>query len=128
MIAPDPSDAPLRVAVVTAGVRQARFGTAVARWALDRAERCDDVVVDAVDLRDHAIPADLRPSRAGERLAWPIGAADAVLVVTCEYNHGYPASLKLAIHAVREQWAATAVGFVSYGGLAGGLRAVEQPR
>lgn len=100
----------------------------MAQWALDRAERCADVVVDAVDLRDHAIPADLRPSRAGERLAWPIGAADAVLVVSCEYNHGYPASLKLAIDAVREQWAAKAVGFVSYGGLAGGLRAVEQRR
>jgi len=49
-----------------------------------------------------------------------------VLVVTCEYNHGYPASLKLAIDAVREQWAAKAVGFVSDGGLAGGLPAVEQ--
>jgi NAD(P)H-dependent FMN reductase len=54
--------------------------------------------------------------------------ADAFVVVTPEYNHGYPASLKQAIDLPREQWQAKPVAFVSYGGIGGGLRAVEQLR
>jgi NAD(P)H-dependent FMN reductase len=34
----------------------------------------------------------------------------------------------LAIDSLREEWAAKPVGFVSYGGIGGGLRAVEQLR
>jgi NAD(P)H-dependent FMN reductase len=41
---------------------------------------------------------------------------------------GYPASLKQAIDLPRKQWQRKPVGFVSYGGVAGGLRAVEQLR
>ena len=59
-----------------------------------------------------------------ERMA----AADAFLVVTPEYNHGYPAPLKSLIDSVGEQWHAKPVAFVSYGGVSGGLRAVEQLR
>ncbi len=51
-----------------------------------------------------------------------------VVVVTPEYNHGYPASLKQAIDIPHAEWQRKAVGFVSYGGLAGGMRAVEQLR
>ncbi len=49
-------------------------------------------------------------------------------MITPEYNHGYPAGLKLAIDSVRAEWATKPVSFVSYGGLSGGLRAVEQLR
>ena len=45
-----------------------------------------------------------------------------------EYDHGSPAVLKQAIDLTREEWKAKAVGFVSYGGVAGGLRAAEQLR
>jgi NAD(P)H-dependent FMN reductase len=54
-----------------------------------------------------------------------IDAADGFVVITPEYNHGYPASLKLAIDSVYHPWQAKPVAFVSYGGIAGGLRAVE---
>ncbi|HTG15898.1 MAG TPA: NAD(P)H-dependent oxidoreductase, partial [Blastocatellia bacterium] len=57
-----------------------------------------------------------------------IGEADGFLVVTPEYNHSYPAALKLVIDAVKEQWQAKPVAFVSYGGVSGGLRAVEHLR
>ena len=49
-------------------------------------------------------------------------------MVTPEYNHGYPASLKQAIDLAHHQWQAKPVAFVSYGGISGGLRAVEQLR
>ncbi len=50
--------------------------------------------------------------------------ADAFIMVTPEYNHSYPASLKAAIDWHYTQWAAKPVAFVSYGGGAGGRHAV----
>jgi NAD(P)H-dependent FMN reductase len=48
--------------------------------------------------------------------------------VTPEYNHGYPGGLKNAIDHGFAVWANKPVAFVSYGGTAGGARAVEQLR
>ncbi len=48
--------------------------------------------------------------------------------MTSEYNHGYPAALKTALDTVKYEWRAKPVGFVAYGGMSGGLRAVEQLR
>ena len=50
------------------------------------------------------------------------------MVVTPEYNHGYPGGLKTAIDTAVEEWRAKPVAFVSYGGTAGGLRSVEALR
>ena len=50
--------------------------------------------------------------------------ADAFIVVTPEYNHSYPASLKALIDWHFTQWTAKPVAFVSYGGAAGGRHAV----
>ncbi len=55
-----------------------------------------------------------------------VEAADAFVFVTPEYNHGYPASLKLAIDYLHNEWRHKPVGFVSYGGVAAGTRSVEQ--
>ena len=49
-------------------------------------------------------------------------------MVTPEYNHSFPAPLKNAIDWHFKEWRAKPVGFVSYGGISGGLRAVEQLR
>ena len=49
-------------------------------------------------------------------------------MVTPEYNHSFPGPLKHAIDSLGHQWQAKPVGFVSYGGLSGGLRAVEALR
>jgi NAD(P)H-dependent FMN reductase len=55
-----------------------------------------------------------------------VGAVDAFVFVTPEYNHGYPAAIKNAIDYLHEEWTCKPVGFVSYGGVAAGTRAVEQ--
>jgi NAD(P)H-dependent FMN reductase len=57
--------------------------------------------------------ASTRPGRAG-------------LPIAQEYNHGYPAPLKKAIDYLHEEWRYKPVGFVSYGGVAAGTRAVQQ--
>ena len=109
----------LRVAVILGSTRQGRLCERVARWAAAGVEADGRFVLDTID------PAVPEPAAAmGERL----GAADAYLVVVPEYNHGYPAPLKALIDSYYDEWQAKPVAFVSYGGISGGLRAVEQLR
>ncbi len=68
-----------------------------------------------------------RPA-AVQALAPRLAAADAFVVVTPVYNRGYPAALKNAIDWFFHEWSAKPVGYVSYGGVGGGLHAVEQLR
>ncbi|WP_158893820.1 NADPH-dependent FMN reductase [Amycolatopsis anabasis] len=114
------SDTHFQLAVIVGSVREGRFAPVVANWFTGQAARREDVRLDVIDLAETGIPGD----GFGER----IGAADAVVVITPEYNHGYPGPLKSAIDSLNPEWHAKPVGFVSYGGLSGGLRAVEQLR
>ncbi|MFB7427689.1 NADPH-dependent FMN reductase [Streptomyces hydrogenans] len=127
----------LSVAVITASVRDGRLGPAVADWFTARALTHPGLSVRAVDLRETPLPLTLpEPGQeppaevAGvrDRLRDVLAGADAFVVVTPEYNHSFPASLKNVLDWFLAEWAAKPVGFVSYGGLAGGLRAVEQLR
>ncbi|UCM89283.1 NADPH-dependent FMN reductase [Streptomyces marincola] len=123
--------AALRLVILVGSVREGRFGPTVARWFADVAAGREDWTVDVVDLADPAVALPLDMGEAGPKqqaLAARLGAADAFVVVTPEYNHSYPAGLKNVIDWHREEWQAKPVGFVSYGGLSGGLRAVEHLR
>nr|WP_235948406.1 NAD(P)H-dependent oxidoreductase [Candidatus Frankia alpina] len=136
-IFPTPTDEaprPLALALIVGSVRAGRLGPAVAGWFAGRAGDRDDVHLDVLDLAEFPLPADLAvaPDTPSERLVRTLGqrlaAADGFVVVTPEYNHSYPAALKHLIDTYREQWFAKPVGFVSYGGMNGGLRAVEHLR
>ncbi|SDZ19696.1 NAD(P)H-dependent FMN reductase [Micromonospora pattaloongensis] len=131
------TESPYRLAVILASVRSGRFGPVVAKWCTRQAEQRGDVVVDLIDLAETPLPVagQATPVVTGQyeaedvrAFAERIGRADAFVVVTPEYNHGYPGALKIAIDAVNPEWHAKPVGFVSYGGISGGLRAVEQLR
>lgn len=128
------SISPIRLAVIVGSTREGRFGPKVANWFTGRAALRDDVSVDVIDLADTPLPPSLthRPgpedASALEAVTPRLDAADAFAVVTPEYNHSYPAPLKNAIDWHYSQWQAKPVGFVSYGGMSGGLRAVEHLR
>ena len=106
-----------QLAVIIGSTRQGRLGPAVASWFSDQAAARDDIDVDLIDLADAEAPI-------GPRLA----AADAFVVLTPEYNHSFPAPLKHVIDAFSVEWQAKPAAFVCYGGISGGLRAVEQLR
>ncbi|HJX44535.1 MAG TPA: NAD(P)H-dependent oxidoreductase, partial [Geodermatophilus sp.] len=114
------SASPIRIALIVGSTREGRFGPTVADWFASRAALHDGVAVELLDLARIDVPS----AAFGERIA----AADAFVVVTPEYNHSFPGPLKAAIDGVREEWSAKPVGFVSYGGVSGGLRAVEALR
>ncbi|MFI6155081.1 NADPH-dependent FMN reductase [Kitasatospora sp. NPDC051170] len=128
----------LRVAVIVGSVREGRLAPTVTDWFLQSAaNHAPDLDLDVIDLADVDLPLAMpdwgaAPTpRAAAALAGVtprLARADAFVVVTPEYNHSFPAALKNLIDWHREQWQAKPVGFVSYGGLGGGLRAVEQLR
>ncbi len=108
---------PIKVGVIYGSTRVGRFCDTVVRWTSGQLGLRDCF---AIDLIDPASPAsDFR-----ERMA----ACEAFVVVTPEYNHGYTGPLKQFIDSFGEEWHAKPVAFVSYGGISGGLRAVEQLR
>ncbi|CAJ61924.1 conserved hypothetical protein; putative NADPH-dependent FMN reductase domain [Frankia alni ACN14a] len=120
--------------MIVGSVRAGRLGPAVAGWFAGHARDRDDIHLDVLDLAAFPLPADMAaaPGSPPERLVRELGqrlaAADGFVVVTPEYNHSYPAALKTVIDTYREEWFAKPVGFVSYGGVSGGLRAVEHLR
>ncbi|WP_228977614.1 NADPH-dependent FMN reductase [Streptomyces sp. DH12] len=129
-----PDTAPLNLAVLLGSNREGRFAPVVADWFLAHARRHPDFTVDVVDVAEADLPTSLSADPApavrdalaevGPRLA----AADAFVVLTPEYNHSYPASLKALVDWHFDEWQAKPLGFVSYGGVSGGLRAVEHLR
>jgi NAD(P)H-dependent FMN reductase len=70
----------------------------------------------------------LRQYTKAHALAWSamVDAADAIVIVTAEYNYGYPAALKNALDYLFHEWRRKPLGFVSYGGKSAGIRAVQQ--
>lgn len=121
---------PLRLAVLVGSTREGRFGPTVAKWFHTVAAGRDDIEIDLVDLVDADLPAHWTSDLgvATRAFVHRLEEADAYVVVTPEYNHGYPAALKQAIDVSGRVWTRKPVGFVSYGGMSGGLRAVEQLR
>ncbi|GHH39131.1 NADPH-dependent FMN reductase [Streptomyces umbrinus] len=129
-----PLPEPLRIAVIVGSNREGRFGPVVAEWLLGRIRDRADLAVDVVDTADVHLPTALSYSPSAEvaaelgKVTPHLAAADAFVVLTPEYNHSFPASLKTLIDWHFHEWRAKPVAFVSYGGLSGGLRAVEQLR
>jgi NAD(P)H-dependent FMN reductase len=119
---------PIKLDIIVASVRAGRIAPVVADWFAGTVRRRPEFDVGIVDLADTPLPQDLSGGAEAEAFTRRIGAADALVIVTSEYNHGYPAALKTAIDTVKHEWRTKPVGFVSYGGLSGGLRAVEQLR
>lgn len=121
-------DTPLRLEVIVASVRPERFAPVVADWFLRTVRASPEFDIGVIDLSETPLPVDLTDTPVVERYRARLAAADAFVAITSEYNHGYPASLKTAFDTAKREWRAKPIGFVSYGGLSGGLRAVEQLR
>ncbi|MET8243072.1 NAD(P)H-dependent oxidoreductase [Streptomyces sp. NPDC005202] len=124
--------APLNVALVVGSNRHGRFGPVIADWLLGRLRDRADLVPQVVDVAETDLPTTLAPTpeatAALADITPKLASADAFVVVTPEYNHSFPAGLKNLIDWHFTEWRAKPVALVSYGGLAGGLRAVEHLR
>jgi NAD(P)H-dependent FMN reductase len=124
-----------KLMVVIASTRPGRVGLPVGQWVHRRAVEHPAFDVDLVDLAELALPFMDEPNHPRlhryvhehtRRWSARVAAADAFVFVTPEYNHGYNAPLKNAIDYLHHEWEHKPVGFVGYGGIAAGTRAVQQ--
>ena len=124
-----------KLLIILASTRPGRVGLPVANWFNELAVTDARFEVELVDLAELALPLldepkhpRLREYSHDHTFAWSetVDSADAVVLVTAEYNYGYPAALKNALDYLHHEWRFKPVGFVSYGGVAAGTRAVQQ--
>jgi NAD(P)H-dependent FMN reductase len=123
--------------VISGTTREGRFSERVAAWVMGRLQQHEAFELELVDLRDHPLPffdGDA-PARTGRdyadeavtRFSRVVDRADGYLILTGEYNHGYPAVLKNALDSTFVEWRRKPVAYVGWGNT-GGARAIEQLR
>ena len=90
--------------------------------------------IEVVDLAEVALPLLDEPNhpRFGDYVHqhtkdWSasVSRADAFVFVVPEYNHSFNGATKNALDFLHNEWRDKAVGTVTYGGVSGGLRAVQ---
>lgn len=120
--------------VIAVSTRPTRAGFPLSQWMFERAKAHGAFEVELVDLKQQNLPLFDEPNHPRlrqyehehtKRWSAKIEVADAFIFVTPEYNHGAPPSLINALDYLVHEWAHKPVGFVSYGGPAGGIRAVQ---
>lgn len=125
-----------RLGVIIASVRPQRLGEPIGHWFVDFAREHGAFEVEVLDLREIGLPLTTDEANhprlqqystdAAKRWSQTVSSLQAFVIVLPEYNHGYPAAIKNALDLVLSEWFYKPVGFVSYGGISGGLRAVAQ--
>ena len=118
-----------RLAIIYGSTRPGRLCDRVVNWVARELAHYPLIDIDLIDPLEFDLPfAHNREHPGVAALSERLSDADAFIAVTPEYNHSFTASLKFVLDLVYEPWHGKPVAFVSYGGVSGGLRAVEQLR
>jgi NAD(P)H-dependent FMN reductase len=124
----DTSTTRLRIVLIVSSVRSTRLADPLLTWLRERLTSLAWLDVDVIDLAHVDLPQEKLVPGESSPISDRLATADGFLVLTPEYNHSFPASLKNAIDWHFDEWAYKPVAFVSYGAGSGGSRAVEQLR
>jgi NAD(P)H-dependent FMN reductase len=124
---PTPSDRPLFIPIILGTARQGRESEHVAQFVFEQTKKCAGVETELIDVRTLPMKLD----DAGEQMkdakfSATIDRCDGLIIVTPEYNHGYPGLLKHALDMNLKEYIHKAVGVcgVSAGPM-GGARVIE---
>jgi NAD(P)H-dependent FMN reductase len=120
--------------IIIGSTRPGRVGPSVAAWIHDRAVKHGGFEVELIDLAEVNLPMFDEPKhpRFGEYVHqhtkdWSatISRGDAYIFVIPEYNYGFNAAIKNAVDYLNQEWLYKPLGFVTYGGVAAGTRAMQ---
>lgn len=118
------------IPIILGTAREGRHSEKVSSFLLEEIIK-NNIESEVLDVRDYRIEAtdNTGKSPQAQKLSEKISKANALIIVSPEYNHGYPGELKMMLDMLYKEYANKKVGFcgVSIGGL-GGARVVEQLR
>ena len=109
--------------------RKDRQSEHVAKWVFGKLRERDEIETRFFDVRDFRLPPDNYGTEiGGDFPEWrdAIVKADGLVIVTPEYNHSYPGSLKSVLDLLLKEYIHKAVAFVGVSaGPWGGTRVIE---
>ena len=118
----------MKIAIISSSVREDRKSNRVALFFKNYIEANNIASVDVLDLFDYQFPVfeerlsfQKNPLAKTLEFAQKIKSADGVIIVTPEYNGGYPASLKNVVDLLLDEWKRkpVAISTVSAGAFGG---------
>ncbi|HEX6189989.1 MAG TPA: NAD(P)H-dependent oxidoreductase [Pyrinomonadaceae bacterium] len=125
----DNPDRKLFLPIILGTNRKDRKSAYVAKWLHGEMEKRAEIATRLFDVKDFALPQD--DYGTGIKDAFPewrdaIIRADGLVIVTPEYNHGYPGALKSVLDLLLKEYIHKAVAMVGVsGGPWGGTRVIE---
>lgn len=109
--------------------RKLRKSVLVAKWLIGEIEKRTDIDTRLFDVADFALPHDDYGQEIKAQFPeWrdAIVAADGLIIVSPEYNHGYPGTLKAVLDLLLREYVHKSVAFVGVSaGPWGGTRVIE---
>jgi NAD(P)H-dependent FMN reductase len=118
---------PLSIPVILGTTRKGRMSAHAARFMFQQIEKRRDVSTELIDLSELPMPID----DAGEEIknasfSNTMALADALVIVTPEYNHSFPGLLKHVLDSCLKEYIHKAAGIVGVSaGPFGGVRAIQ---
>jgi NAD(P)H-dependent FMN reductase len=144
------SQHPKKIGVIISSSRPGRSADKIVAWLMPAIEKYAEevkaasgasgtpVVFEVIDLQAWALPFLNEPGYPSmgknyqhdhsKKWSAKIDECSGFIILANEYNHGYSAVLKNALDYLYLEWNNKPVSFISYGGVAGGSRSVEQLR
>jgi len=122
------------VLVILGSTRAGRLCPTIGAWVAGIGRSCSPHDFDIIDLRDWHLPWDDEPGipalgdyEKEHTKAWSekVAGAAAIVIVTPQYNWGYPAPLKNALDHLYREWKNKPLVIISYGGHGGGKCAAQ---
>ena len=118
---------PLSIPVILGTTRRGRMSAHAARFMVQQIEKRQGITTELLDLTSLPLPV----GDAGDRIKDPLFAekmelADALVIVTPEYNHSFPGLLKHILDSCLKEYIHKAAGIVGVSaGPFGGVRAIQ---
>ncbi|MEI7688859.1 MAG: NAD(P)H-dependent oxidoreductase [Candidatus Nomurabacteria bacterium] len=118
------------ISIILGTGREGRQSEKVSNYMLQEIKK-NNIQGEVIDARDYRIESTDASGISEKAIKYRdiINKSDALIIVSPEYNHGYPGELKMMLDMLYKEYTHKPVGFcgVSAGGL-GGARVVEQLR
>jgi NAD(P)H-dependent FMN reductase len=127
----------LELQTIICSTRPGRIGPRIAEWFHEFATQNGHFTTRLIDLLDFHLPIYDEPHHPRfqkyekehtKRWSESVAAADAYVFVTPEFNYCPPPSFLNALNYLYREWNYKPCGFVSYGGVSGGMRAVQMEK